>query len=262
MKKVILAFSLVIFILLILSFSNNQTGKAIFSGSSGSGNTNVGGACSQAPFANDPKAQLCGKGCCFGGFSCYNDQVCCDEKSEEGDGIAGIIYYCKKKCDINNKMKQCGEVCCDLTKGEVCTEQGLFGKTHGVCLKAEQAKNGCNIAAGESMCPLKGELKECCTANQDCKSKKLGLAVTPDFLKKTIWGCSVNKNKNEGCGKNTFCQGKEGEFKDYAICCNPSLHEICANHPNGQPYCYVQKTFPDQKKLSLMNRIRSFFSWS
>jgi hypothetical protein len=191
------------------------------------------------PFSDDPEAKKCGNGCCFSGQVCYKDKVCCNA-DEKGDSLPSIVYFCKKKCDASKGQIQCGEVCCDKNKEEVCKVQGLGDKEHGVCLTAKQAKQGCDVAAGESACPPRGETKECCSINQECKSKKMGIPGTPNFLKKTIWGCSVNPKKSGGCGSDILCQGTGDEFKEYAICCKQG--NICVHHPNGQPYCREQKT--------------------
>ncbi|MBM3232793.1 hypothetical protein FJZ18_01350 [Candidatus Pacearchaeota archaeon] len=237
MKKVVGIVALVVALLLIISFlpKSEKTGLAVSSGTGTMSNPVKAGACGQAPFSDDPRAQKCGKGCCFSGQSCYKEKVCCNA-DEDGDSLPGIVYYCKKKCDASKGQMQCGEICCDKNKKEVCKVQGLGDKEHGVCLTAKQAEQGCNVAARESACPPKGETIECCTANQECKFKKMGLPGTPGFLKKTIWGCSVIPEK--GCGSDVLCQGTGDEFNEYAICCKNG--DVCAKHPNGQPYCRGQ----------------------
>ncbi|MEK6825237.1 MAG: hypothetical protein AABY00_00450 [Nanoarchaeota archaeon] len=266
MKKVVVGFVLLAFIILIgsLSFPFNYTGNAVASGSSGttsSGKSLKEGVCGQAPFDSDPGAKKCGNGCCFSTQTCYKNQVCCGP-GETGDGLLGIVTYCKKKCDASKGQTQCGEICCE--KGETCKTQGLDlpgfdPKEHGTCFKADQIP-ACNVAKGETTCPPGGEVKECCAANQVCKVKKLGISFPP--IKISIWGCSVDPKKNGGCGADTFCGGTGKEFKDYAVCCKKDK-EVCALHPNGQPYCHS----PFSKTVAIagpgfFERVRGFFRWS
>ena len=261
-----IAFLALILLIVSLSFPSSPTGNAVSSGSSGNNDlvshpVAQTGACSRAPFDQDPGAKKCGKGCCFATQTCFRGNVCCGP-DEVGDGFPGIITYCVKKCDLSKGQTQCGEVCCG--KDEICRKQGLDlpgldPKEHGVCFKPDQI-NGCNAAKGETACPTQGETKECCAANQVCKVKKVGLSFPP--IKIPIWGCSVDLKKNGGCGANTFCQGIGNDFKEHAICCkNPG--ESCALYPNGQPYCYV---FPEKKVAAagsgFFDRMRSFFGWS
>ncbi len=260
MKKMIFGLCVLVIFLLIFSFAfrSTSTGNAIGS-ASGSSSPLVKNACEQAPFNTDSNAQLCGKGCCFGDLTCYKDQVCCNADEDGDSAAAGGIYFCKKRCDVTKGQQQCGEVCCDIKAGEVCREQGLGDSKHGVCLKAEQAKNGCDLKIGESACPPKGETKECCASNQDCKSKYIRIPYT--FLGNTIWGCSVNPKKAGGCRSDIFCPGTEGQFKEYAVCCKKGV-ETCALHPDGQPYCYSQKSQNAKTMVSWTDSLRSFWGWS
>ena len=111
--------------------------------------------------------------------------------------------------------------------------------------------NACGQAPFDSDSGAKICGKGCCFGSQTCYKDEVccdRVNEVGDSIPQIVYFCTKK------------CDLKSGQSQCGDVCCNPG--EVCALHPDGQPYCYPRQRSVNEASANWGEKFRSFFGWS